>query len=194
MNQGRLPLSPQMWQKLDEWCALWGCGDLAGRITVRTDQRLRTSLARASASKMEIHLHPEMAQVSPDLLYVVLCHELAHLAAGERYGRDCPPHGPEWKRLVEAAGHDATTSLGVLKGKLREGIQGPLEESTVSAPMASASGARGRGRTLLYDHTCPVCHYSRAARRPVKRWRCPECVEAGLAGDLQLYSVPVRRS
>jgi ribosomal protein L37AE/L43A len=41
-----------------------------------------------------------------------------------------------------------------------------------------------------YLHWCPVCHSRRFARRPMARWRCAECVDAGLPGALQITRLP----
>jgi hypothetical protein len=37
---------------------------------------------------------------------------------------------------------------------------------------------------LPYEHRCPVCQGVRYARRPVTRWRCSDCLDSGLGGEL----------
>ena len=39
-------------------------------------------------------------------------------------------------------------------------------------------------RPSRFLHRCPVCDFSRVAARPVRSWRCADCVAAGLGGNL----------
>ncbi len=41
---------------------------------------------------------------------------------------------------------------------------------------------------VVYDHRCPVCGVNRIAGRPVRRWRCRACVEAGREGRLEIVT------
>jgi ribosomal protein L37AE/L43A len=56
--------------------------------------------------------------------------------------------------------------------------------------VAARSGREGQTQSpcdedhVLYEHRCPVCQTSRSARRPVGRWRCAACAEAGLDGRM----------
>jgi predicted SprT family Zn-dependent metalloprotease len=103
----------------------------------------------------------------------VLCHEVAHLAARDLYGHGCQPHGREWVALVRAAGFD------------------PRRRIPWSAPSPPAQRTAPQRRQ--YIHRCPVCHLQRIALRPVRRWRCAACVEAGLPGRLEISSQPIRK-
>jgi len=153
-----------------QWCELWDCAELSVRVTLRTEGRLRSSIARTSVSKLEIRLHPDLADAPDEFVAEVVCHELAHLACHELHGPDHKPHGPEWQRLVELAGFTPATRARV-----------PGDQQT-----------NERSPRLLYVHTCPVCHFSHTARRAMRNWRCPECIEAGLSGELQIQSVPAQ--
>lgn len=206
---------------MEHWSELWGCRGLAERVTVRTDRRLRSSIARTSASKLEIRLHPELAEAPEGFTMEVVCHELAHLACHQLHGAGHAPHGAEWRHLVELAGFRPATRVRVpgegaaetrrtTKTKVpRQGATGaPPAVSALADPAGeprrSASGdgshrsaspaAAMSAPRVLYTHTCPVCHFSRTARRAMPSWRCPECTAAGLDGELRIQSVPARNN
>lgn len=142
----------------------WGEPDLAATVTVAVSARLRTSLGRCHPLTGHIALHPSLTRESLDRLPLVLSHELAHLVAYRRHGAVANPHGPQWRALVQAAGFDPSVTLSGFDGESAESVN-PI---------------------LMYVHTCPVCHSRRLARRPVRRWRCAECVGAGLRGELMI--------
>jgi SprT protein len=90
---------------------------------------------------------------------------MAHLAARELYGRSVRPHGAEWKALMANAGFEPRTHLPHPNG---------------------ATKRRKRRAPYVYVHRCPVCQFSRTARRLMSRWRCAECVASGLEGLLTI--------
>lgn len=147
----------------------WRMSALAELVTCEWSARLCRSLGRAYPSQMRIRLST-LLQVPPyDALFSeVVCHELAHLAVYRRYGRHGATHGAEWKRFVESAGFE------------------PRRFATI------ADRTRRVNSSCWYEHVCPVCHASRRARRPQRRWRCAACELAGLAGKLIIRSVPHR--
>jgi predicted SprT family Zn-dependent metalloprotease len=114
-----------------------------------------------------ITLHAGLASAPRALLHEVLCHEAAHVAVYCLYGPDARPHGREWADLICRAGYPPVTRL-------------PTELSGLSPP------ARATSR---YEHLCPVCQAVRIAGRPVSRWRCQACVEAGLPGELEIRQI-----
>jgi len=79
------------------------------------------------------------------------------------HGRDCRPHGPEWKALMRQAGFEPRVRI-------------PAEQ-LVERPRGKKPGA-------VWEHRCPVCQMVRMNRRRVPRWRCAACREAGLEGKL----------
>jgi hypothetical protein len=42
----------------------------------------------------------------------------------------------------------------------------------------------GRPARFAWEHRCPVCRTARYARRRTPAWRCAECLDNGLAGEL----------
>ena len=126
--------------------------DLAASVSVRFSNRLTRSLGRADATTGRIALATFLAE-DPALLDAALCHELAHLAAFRLVGASERPHGPTWQRLVRQAGHAPTLRLA--NGRY----------DVDSRP------GREAGR---FVHSCPVCHFTRTAARPMRAWRCAD--------------------
>ncbi|MGH0038277.1 MAG: SprT family zinc-dependent metalloprotease [Myxococcota bacterium] len=156
---------------LERWTTLWSCPELAAALTVRFTTRLRTSLGRCHAQRGELRLAAYLLEAPRPLLLEVLCHEAAHAAvfalhgAGPRpHGSGPRPHGPEWKGLMGAAG---------LVPRVR------IPASELAALPAPAQRAR-----VVWDHRCPLGHARRLAGRPMRRWRCVACRNAGLSGVL----------
>ena len=150
---------------MKRWGRVWGESGLLGLITIRFSTRLRSSLGRARPSTGEVVLHSGLRRGTSGELLEVLCHEVAHVVAvRQARASKLPiprPHGREWAALVRAAGFE---------------------------PRAHMPGRRPTGnhstKSLTVVHTCPVCQSQRVARRRVPAWRCAECVEAGLGGEL----------
>ena len=102
------------------------------------------------------------------ILEEVICHEVAHIAAYHLYGPKIKSHGPEWKDLVTKAGFHPRTRLSC-----------DLIEPQLRSP------------SQHYVHTCLICQSSRISNKPQSRWRCIECQESGLPGELQIQSHPI---
>jgi len=153
---------------LRDWERVWALPGLATRITVKVSPRLRRALGRCYPERALIRLAARAVEGDIQTFREVLCHEAAHLAAHLRHGRAARAHGPEWRGLVEAVGHDPCASLAV----------------AVAPPRAPRTA-----RCLAWAHRCPVCQSVRLAARPVRRWRCRACVEAGLDGRLEISRV-----
>lgn len=133
---------------------------LAG-IVIVPNPRLRATQARYRPGTGRLEVSRAAAR-SRDFQRI-LVHELAHAAAVELHGRRVRPHGKEWKALVEAAERAGLTSPG--RGQTRR--------------PATPTTAR-------YTHTCPVCQFSKIAKRRVTTWRCPDCLANGLPGLLAI--------
>jgi len=143
--------------------------NLAESVTVEFSQRLRSSLGVCYPKRLLIRLHPFLAQPeNTDLLREVLCHEAAHIGAEVRAGRRVQPHGPEWRDLVRQCGYEPKRRIRV-----------------PSFPRAWQSTTSN-----LYEHRCPVCQTVRRFSRPQPRWKCADCIEAGLDGTLVITSRP----
>ena len=87
---------------LTAWCAeasrSLGLGELARRVRVSWNPRMRTTAGRAWWPDRRIELNPKLREVPAEELWRTLKHELAHLVAYERAGRRrIEPHGTEWR-------------------------------------------------------------------------------------------------
>ena len=119
-----------------------------------------------------MRLNGRLRDAPAELLVEVLCHELAHVVAYELNGRNCRPHGPEWASLMRQAGYAPRIRIDIRDL--------PVDYAAwLSAQIA-------RRASTEFVHRCPVCQASRIAGRPVRRWRCLRCREAGLDGVLTI--------
>lgn len=140
-------------------------------VTLAFVARRRASLGSSNARSRTIRLDERLRR-RPALLAEIVCHEAAHLVAFARSNGRARPHGPEWRRLVLAAGYDPRAQLPPL-----------------SSPPPAAPPNRPR-----FEHVCPVCHARRVASRRVLRWRCASCIADGLDGTLEIRRVEAPRS
>ena len=152
------------------WGKLWGLPELASTLSVQYSTRLRRSLGRCRPATGRVTLSAGLREASPERRAQVLCHEVAHVAVHQLYGHAAKAHGPEWRHLVTRAGF--------------------IPEVRAIAPEPEPSSLSVPSSILPYEHRCPVCQSVRYARRPVRRWRCAECLEAGLGGELVISRYP----
>ena len=157
-------VSDRIQEKSAEYFLLWGRPELASSVIIQFSGRLRSSLGRTRVDVRRVRLNPLLASANEQLLNEVLCHELAHIAIYERFGKSVKPHGPEWTALVQRAGFEP---------RLRHSVTG--EKPSTAAQR--------------FEHLCPVCQAVRYAKRSMTQWRCESCVEAGLEGKLLITSV-----
>ena len=119
--------------------------ELATRIVVGWNSRMRTTAGIADPSVWEIWLNPALREISDQEVERTLLHELAHLLAHYRHPRRrIQPHGMEWR----AACHD----LGIGN-----------ESRTHQLPFRRL---RMKSRYLM---RCPVCGQSHERVHPPKR-------------------------
>lgn len=87
---------------LTAWCAeaakSLALNELACKVRVSWNPRMRTTAGRAWWPAQRIELNPKLKECEPEELWRTLKHELAHLVAYERSGRRrIEPHGGEWQ-------------------------------------------------------------------------------------------------
>ncbi|HET8656834.1 MAG TPA: SprT family zinc-dependent metalloprotease [Longimicrobiaceae bacterium] len=166
------------------WAGAWGVPDLERDVSVSFSSRLTRSLGRCRPSAGRITLRSDLRLGSRDRLAEVLCHEVAHVAAFRLFGPGAAPHGPEWQGLLAQVGFEPrvrTTEPTSSRARVRIAGQQLLPGGSPAPARVPLSEPT---RILPYEHRCPVCQSVRFARRPVPRWRCAECLEAGLSGEL----------
>jgi SprT protein len=147
---------------------LWDC-QRVGSSKLEVNRRLRRVAGRCVGTEDTIQLSPATLARSPRFRREVLCHEAAHAVVWARHGRKAKPHGPEWQTLMRQAGFEPRASL------IRCGHRAQ------------------RNATTRFRHVCPVCHFSRTAKRRMTSWRCPECRAIGLDGELRIQRIASRR-
>ncbi len=86
--------------------------NLAARLRVDWNDRMRTTVGRADFERCLILLNPALQKFGAAEIDRTLRHELAHLLAHFRSRRQIPPHGPQWQKACcdlgipgERAGH-----------------------------------------------------------------------------------------
>lgn len=137
-----------------------GLPDLAARLVVRWNGRMRSTAGRATWPLALIEINPRLREISPEEVRRTILHELAHLVAYERSPkRRIPAHGREWRR--------ACVDLGI-----------PGEKATHELSLPS--------RTLKrqWRYCCPGCESSfERVRRFKSRVACYECCRRTNGGD-----------
>lgn len=79
--------------------------ELAGRVVVEWNPRMRSSAGRALWPHGLIQLNPRLLEISEAEVRRTVLHELAHLIAYERHPhRRIKGHGPEWRRACADVG------------------------------------------------------------------------------------------
>jgi len=156
-------------ERLAKWACAWNLEGLEERVRWTLSSRMRSSLGRYVPRRREIRIACFVVDAPTELLEEVVCHEFAHAAVDEAFGRGCRPHGVEWRRLMLRAGRDPRVRL-------------PATELAGLLPSA------GRFRRF-WRHRCPVCLAERLAGRPVKTWRCARCISRGLAGRIEIHRI-----
>jgi predicted SprT family Zn-dependent metalloprotease len=152
---------------ISTWATIWGLTNLPDQVTIEFSNRLRSSIGLCYPERSLIRLHPVVRELDEPMFLEILCHELAHIAVYQQFGRGCRPHGREWKTCLTSAGFTARATLP-------------------SKSIFATPAQRATRKTVLWHHRCPRCHASRTARRPVYSWRCSTCRKRGRAGKLKI--------
>jgi len=129
----------------------WGAGDLAARVRVTYDRRLRTSAGIAHLEDRRVALNPRLLSENPSQLVPTLVHELAHIVVWTRHG-NIRPHGREFRGLMKAVNMPAS--------------------ATHRLP---ADHLRVKRRRYLYLHRCRECGYSFISRKVRRNYYCIAC-------------------
>lgn len=152
------------------WLAkLWRYPRIA-KLQIAVNNRLSSTVARCVRGADIIELSPAAAKQGARMLREIVCHEAAHSVVWERHGRAARPHGIEWRALVRAAGFEPRATLVRCGGRRRPATD-----------------------RAAFRHVCPVCQFSKRAKRRMSRWRCPECRAVGLDGALRIERVSANR-
>lgn len=159
---------------ITRWSKRWKMPSTFPRsVRVVFSSRLTRSLGRCILNRREIRLHKSLQKARKAIFEEVLCHELAHIAVQDKYGPRCKPHGKEWADLVRTGGFNPRIHLYVDELPVRS--------------------ARTASKGIFYIYRCPVCGATRKSKKHIPRWRCADCIDAGLDGVLEVTSVPACR-
>jgi predicted SprT family Zn-dependent metalloprotease len=136
---------PGMTSWCQEMAKSFGHAELARKVSVSWNLRMRTTAGRAWWPARTIELNSKLKEFSDEEIWRTLKHEFAHLLAYERHGRKrIEPHGAEWKA--------ACADLGI------------AGESTYhSLPL------KGRKMKRKHSYACPSCLAVVARVRPIRR-------------------------
>lgn len=126
--------------------------ELASKLVVEWNTRMRSTAGRAFWPEVRVELNPRLIQLSIAEVRRTLLHELAHLLAYHRSGRRrIAPHGIEWKQ--------ACIDLGI-----------PGEKATHQLALPSVRQKR------KWKYVCPQCGEGLERVRKMKRYvACYTC-------------------
>jgi SprT protein len=99
-----------------------GAENLAARLRVGWNDRMRTTVGRADFQHGHIWLNPALQKFGPAEIDRTLRHELAHLLAHSRTRRRILPHGAQWRKAccdLGIPGERASHTLPLLGRALR---------------------------------------------------------------------------
>ena len=86
--------------------ATWNIPKDGLEVELAVNPRLTRAVARFLRRPRVIELGPRFFELR-SRHEEILCHELAHAVVAFVHGSSAKPHGPEWRRLLEAAGYRA---------------------------------------------------------------------------------------
>ncbi len=133
-------------------CLMLGMPELAARVGVEWNPRMRSTAGRATWPVCLIEINTHLPEISQEEVRRTLLHELAHLVTYERLGHGrCAPHGEEWQQ--------ACSDLGI-----------PGETATHRLPLPSRKVKR------QWKYLCPSCGSAiERVRRFESRVACYQC-------------------
>ncbi|MGJ8696480.1 MAG: SprT-like domain-containing protein [Verrucomicrobiaceae bacterium] len=141
-------------------CLMLGLTELAARVGVEWNPRMRSTAGRATWPVCLIELNTRLPKISAEEVRRTLLHELAHLVTYERLGHgNVAPHGIEWQ--------EACSDLGI-----------PGETATHRLNLPSRSLKR------QWKYLCRSCGTSiERVRRFKGRVACYSCCRETNSGD-----------
>jgi len=101
-----LPSDPKIREIMATVCQRNGVPELASKVRVEWNARFTRRMGDANYNKMRIRLSiPLFARAGEDEQEDTIAHEMAHLVAQHKYGRDIKAHGGEWQACMLVAGY-----------------------------------------------------------------------------------------
>ena len=114
LDSRNVRLPPALRRQIRRWAELWGVQEPLAAVQFEWSARMQRSLGRSYPKRSLIRLNPHLILDSNRSLFrEALCHELAHIAAYQLYGRVISIHGPEWRDLLRQAGFEPRTKVPV---------------------------------------------------------------------------------
>lgn len=174
MNLDRLQRDPLLEAIAADLTARLGLAELAPKIRVLWNPRMRSNAGLAFPTRCTIVLNSHLASLGSNEVNRTLRHELAHLIAHARAGRRrINPHGAEWKA--------ACRDLGIAD-----------ESPCHNLPLPR------RKQTKRYFFLCPFCGKIYGRVRPLRRGRqiaCGDCCRkyAGGRFSQRFQLIPVQQ-
>ena len=154
-----------------QWARKWRIPELRDAGRLQFNPRLTRTVARWVLPTRHLEVGFRFFESDRNQT-AILCHDYAHAAAVLRFGPAVRPHGIEWRQFVQAAGFE------------------PVARHR-DMPPAIRSPSRRQVRPAMFEHRCLVCQSVRLGRRKMTRWRCAQCVQDGLSGDLSIRALQV---
>lgn len=158
--------APEIADQAAAWFPLWDLDGVQDDVRVRFSTRMFRAVGRCYPARRVVSLAAPVRDFRSRQLLDVLCHEFAHIAAYELFGRSIRPHGREWQTLVAVTGHEPRVRFE--------------DEDAINLLNAR------RPRQRRYLHQCPHCLAGRTAARRMPRWRCGDCYARGGDGNLRI--------
>lgn len=148
-----LPDGPRLTAMAARLAEVWQLPQLAAKVRITYNPRMRTTLGRAFLTQDRIELNPRLLMASPAELPATLAHEMAHLGVYWKFRKLDEPHGPHFRSLMSQVGF-----VGHATHRVR----------------AAAALRRPRGR-FLYLHVCSDCGGRFVARSSKRGYFCKRC-------------------
>lgn len=145
-----------------------GMKKLAQQVEVSWNPRLKTSAGRCWLEESWIELNPRLVGFGLDEVQRTLWHELAHLVAQQRHGKNIAPHGAAWRQ--------ACADLGIPNENARHDLPLPRRRQrrkfVYMCPKCQVQMTRVR--QIRYDAACRVCCRAYAGGRFDRRFQLIE--------------------